>query len=146
VKISGPWKMDRIEDYLEQSSFPLRLSVNGSEGWPVVASLWFAFDEGSLWCATQKGSRIAALIERDPRCAFEISPNEPPYQGVRGQGRASLHDELGPVMLDRLIGRYVDASDGRFARWLRSRSDDEAAIRIQPVHLMSWDYERRMSG
>lgn len=139
----GPWSAQRAADFLESAVVPLRLACNGSTGTPILASLWFVPEDGRLWCATQRSARIVSLLREDPRCAFEVAQDAPPYCGVRGQGEAVLDEARGAVVLDRLIERYVDpASD--FAKWLRSRANEEVAIGIEPSRTLSWDFAERM--
>jgi len=142
----GPWDGAEIGRYLEQSRVPVRLACADSSGWPVVVSLWYAFDDGALWCATPARSRTARWLERDPRCGFEVAPNQPPYFGVRGQGRAELLPELGAHVLRRLVTRYLGGDSSELARWLLSRRAPETAIRIEPVRIASWDFSKRMRG
>jgi nitroimidazol reductase NimA-like FMN-containing flavoprotein (pyridoxamine 5'-phosphate oxidase superfamily) len=134
----------QMTGFLEASCIPLRLACNGSAGHPVLASLWFVPHEGRLWCATQRSSRVATLLEGDPRCAFEISLEAPPYQGVRGSGIASLYEHRGEEFLQRLIQRYLGDSMPKLSATLLARAEGETAIAIEPRSLFSWDYAERM--
>lgn len=140
----GPWSRSEVERFLAETHVPVRLAVNGASGHPVLASLWFAPQGGRLWCATQRGSRVASLLARDARCAFEVAPDSLPYRGVRGQAHASLHDERGEEMLGMLIDRYLGNRSSELARWLLARADRETAIALEPRTLVSWDYRQRM--
>lgn len=143
-RYSGVWTSSQVSEYLREVRVPLRLSCVTQSGWPLIVSLWFDWHDDALWCATQRTARVAAHLEREPRCGFEIATNVAPYRGVRGQGVVDLLEEAGPGVLDRLITRYLDDPAGGFARWLRSRSDDEVAIRIRPRWFTSWDFAARM--
>ena len=116
----------------------------GAAGHPLLASLWFLPLEGRLWCATQQGARVAELLRRDPRCAFEVSVEAPPYRGVRGTGRVVLDDSRGEEILRTLIARYLGDDSSRLARFLLSRVASEVALCIEPQSLVSWDYQERM--
>jgi hypothetical protein len=112
----------------------------------VLASLWFVPEGGMLWCATQRTSSVVSLLNRDPRCAFEVSVETPPYRGVRGTGVATLHDDRGEEILRVLIGRYLGDEDSKLANFLLARVDRETAIAIEPHTLVSWDYQGRMGA
>jgi nitroimidazol reductase NimA-like FMN-containing flavoprotein (pyridoxamine 5'-phosphate oxidase superfamily) len=142
----GPWSAAEIDRFLSVWRIPARLAVNGASGHPVLASLWFAHQDGTLWCATQRDSSIAASLTRDPRCAFEIAPEARPYHGVRGQALASLHEDRGEEILRRLIERYLGDATSRFAGWLLRRAKSETAIALSPLTISSWDYRKRMGG
>jgi hypothetical protein len=75
-----------------------------------------------------------------------VSPNQPPYRGVRGRGRATLDAVRGEAVLRRLLRRYLGDEDSDLARWLLSRANEELAVRIEPSSIRTWDYTRRMEG
>jgi hypothetical protein len=141
----GPWSPVEIERFLRASRIPLRLACNGASGHPVLASLWFLPVGRTLWCATQRSSSVVSILARDPRCAFEVSVETPPYRGVRGSGRATLHDDRGDEMLRALIDRYLGDATSRLAGLLLARVEHETAISIEPQRWVSWDYRERMS-
>ncbi len=144
IETRGDWDIGKIEKYLEESVYPIRLSCITSNGFPLVVSLWYLYDDSCIWCAVQNDCAVARILERDGRCGFEISPNESPYLGVRGQGRAELVPEGGADKLVELIDRYLDESNKELADWLLKRRDNETAIRITPDWFYSWDYSGRM--
>ena len=146
MRQKGPWSTDQIQHFLRDVRIPLRLACNGASGVPVLASLWFVPEGGKLWCATQRGSSVVSLLSRDPRCAFEVSVETPPYRGVRGKGVATLHDDRGEEMLRVLIERYLGSTDSKLASFLLSRVEQETAIAIEPQTLVSWDYQERMGA
>jgi hypothetical protein len=142
--IRGPWSRGTVEHFLDGARVPVRIACNGAAGYPLLASLWFVAREGSLWCATQRSARVAERLAADGRCAFEISTESPPYQGIRGRGVATLRPERGPEILELLIARYLAGSSPELAEWLRRRAANETAIEIAPQTLLSWDYRDRM--
>jgi hypothetical protein len=123
---------------------PVRLACLGSTGAPVVLSLWFLYRDGAFWCASRPTARVVRHLERDPRCAFEVARDAPPYRGVRGQGRASVRRGQGGALLGELLDRYLGGRDSPLARRLLAGAADEVAIRVGPTRLASWDYSERM--
>jgi hypothetical protein len=144
MRRKGPWSSDRIERFLRESRIPLRIACNGASGHPLIASLWFVPLGGRLWCATQRTASLVSCLARDPRCAFEVSLEAPPYRGVRGRGAATLHRDRGEEILRLLIQRYQGGATTKLARLLLARADREIAISIEPRTLVSWDYTDRM--
>jgi nitroimidazol reductase NimA-like FMN-containing flavoprotein (pyridoxamine 5'-phosphate oxidase superfamily) len=124
----------------------MRLACVGEEGWPLVLSLWYVHLDDAIWCATHSSSRVLSMLEADPRCAFEIAGEEPPYSGTRGRGRATLLPERGAGILATLLERYRIPHDSKLGSWLLSRSADEIAIRIEPNWIGSWDFTERMES
>ena len=146
MRQKGPWSTDQIQHFLQDVRIPLRIACNGASGFPVLASLWFVPEGGKLWCATQRRARVVSLLTRDPRCAFEVSVETPPYRGVRGKGVATLHDDRGEEILRVLIDRYLGSTDSKLASFLLARVEQETAIAIEPQTLVSWDYQERMGA
>lgn len=140
---SGPWDLAKIESFLDETRIPLRLATNGRE-FPLVQSLWFAYDAGSILCCTQTSAVVAARLARDPRCAFEVAGDSPPYRGVRGRGVATLETEGCDDVLGLLIDRYLDDRQSDLAQWLMSRIGGETVLRISELTVNSWDYSGRM--
>lgn len=141
---SGPWSPTQIEAWLTEATIPLRLATSGRRG-PLVQSVWFSYAGESLWCATQSDSVLARRVARDASVGWEVAPDQPPYRGTRGTGRASLVEERDEVahVLEGLIARYGQAGT-ELADWLLSRVADEVAIRIDDLRITSWDYSSRM--
>ena len=132
------------EQYLSEIRIPLRLSCMTASGWPSVLSLWYLYREGNLYCATQETAKVVSYLRHDPRCAFEIAADQPPYCGVRGQGMVTLDYQLGPEILQHLLIRYRGSTDSPLAQRLLAQSQHEVAIIIQPIKVFTWNYTSRM--
>lgn len=136
--------LESFKDFFEQNRIPLRLACITRQGWPMVVSLWFLYEAEKLYCATQKTSKLVYHLQQNPRCAFEVAGDQPPYRGVRGQGDITLIPDLGPAMLQRLSERYLREADTPLSRTLLSRAENELAIEIRPIRIFAWDYTKRM--
>jgi hypothetical protein len=143
--IGGPWSEDAIEQYLRTAVLPVRLASIAADGSPVVLSLWYLYEEGAIWCATQRTARIIARLEREPRCGFEIAADSSPYRGVRGRARATIDVHRGAILLPRLINRYLGGTDSQLAAWLLARAEHEVAIRLDHLRVSTWDFTERMT-
>jgi nitroimidazol reductase NimA-like FMN-containing flavoprotein (pyridoxamine 5'-phosphate oxidase superfamily) len=140
------WSQEAITSFLQQMRIPIRLASVTSTGWPLVVSLWYLYENGRLYCATQKTAKIVAHLGREPRCAFEVAADLPPYRGVRGQGKARIMQSRGAEILTRLLERYLKDTSSSLAQLLLARGADEVAIEIEPVVLTTWDFTARMQG
>ncbi len=145
MRLNGPWSTAQIAAFLDSSIIPLRLAVMHPDGGPLVLSLWFQLDADGIWCATSRSAFVAGALRRDPRCAFEIASEVPPYRGVRGQAMSFLHDDRGEPTLKRLLDRYGFAPTSKLGRTLLARAHNETAIQIRPNKMSSWDFSSRMS-
>lgn len=144
IRRTGPWTESQVWDFIAEQRIPIRLAANTATGFPVVLSLWFLPENEELLAAVHRDARIAKRLKADPRCAFEIAPNEPPYRGVRGQAIATLEPEGAGTLLERLLHRYLGSTDSSLGRFLLARAEEELIVRLQPTWIGSWDYSRRM--
>jgi hypothetical protein len=144
IRRTGPWSASQARAFLADARIPMRLAANTSSGFPVVLSLWFLPEQDELLAAVHQDARIAKRLSEDPRCAFEIAPNEPPYRGVRGQARARLETKGAGALLERLLERYLGSTDSELGRFLLGRADEELVVRLRPLSIASWDYSERM--
>ena len=145
VDIRGPWSETDIQQFLTQVRFPVRLACVAGDGFPRVVSLWYQYVEGLLLCVTHKDSHLASLLRNNARVGFEVSPNDPPYHGLRGQGRVELELVGSSNTLVELLNRYLGGTQSSLGKWLLSRTDEELLITVRPHRLFNWDYRERMA-
>jgi nitroimidazol reductase NimA-like FMN-containing flavoprotein (pyridoxamine 5'-phosphate oxidase superfamily) len=143
--VKGAWSENEVRGFLEGCGHPIRLAVMDAEGYPRVVSLWFRFEQGKVLCVTHRDSYLANCLRSSDRVGFEVSPNEPPYMGVRGYGEASLEPLGQEATLAQLLHHYLGGTESSLAAWLLSRSDEELLVTLTPKSLFSWDYRERMA-
>ena len=143
--LSGPWAEADIDRFLSEARYPVRLACTCKDGYPRVVSLWYRFHAGKLFCVMHQNATVARILSGNPKVGFEVSPNTPPYFGLRGQGDVTLEPLGDSNTLELLLGQYLGDCNSTLARWLLSRSDEELLVTIQPSRLFSWDYRERMA-
>lgn len=144
VPKKGPWQEQEIEQFLTSGRTPLRLACVGKDGFPRVVSLWYQFSNGHFYCVTHQDSELVGLLRENDRAGFEVSPNLPPYCGVRGQALVELSPLEDAQVLESLLCQYLGDTNSELANWLLSRADQEILLRIKPTRFYSWDYRKRM--
>ena len=143
-RLAGAWNEAETEAFLGSATVPLRLSchANGESLW--MLSLWFLYRDDAFWCATSANADIVDYLADDDHVAFEISTNDPPYKGVRGNGAATVEADPEKALLRELLARYLGGTDSDLADRLLSPERDEVRIRIDPNRLYTWDFSDRM--
>jgi nitroimidazol reductase NimA-like FMN-containing flavoprotein (pyridoxamine 5'-phosphate oxidase superfamily) len=144
MNLTGAWDRAGVDDFLT-TAIPVRLSCRTPAGHLWMLSLWYLWEDGSLWCATGADADVVRYLRADDEVAFEVSTNDPPYRGVRGRGHATIEPDDEKAMLRRLLTRYLGGTDSPLAERLLDPAREEVRIRVDPVRLHSWDYSRRMS-
>lgn len=138
--------LNEVQEYLETVHIPIRLASKTKTGWPVVVSLWYLYQNGVLYCATQASAKIVQYLQIDERVAFEIAEDRPPYCGVRGQAKASIDREMGKDILEKLLYRYLGNTDNNLAKKLLAKSETEVAIVLEPRRIYTWNFSNRMAS
>jgi nitroimidazol reductase NimA-like FMN-containing flavoprotein (pyridoxamine 5'-phosphate oxidase superfamily) len=140
----GAWSGDRTEQFLRETTVPVRLSCHRPGGGLWMLSLWYRYDDGRLACSTAADAAIVEFLDADPSLAFEISTNNPPYRGVRGAGTAEIRPSDDKAVLRDLVERYLGGTDNDLADWLLSPDREEVRIDVDVERAYTWDYSDRM--
>lgn len=144
ISANSDWPLAKIETYLAEATLPCRLACVTDGGFPHVTSLWYLYRDGELLFSVQRSAMLAAWLEENPKCGFEVAVNEPPYIGVRGRGTAVVTPATDDSVLRKLIDRFLGEENPDLARWLLSRTATELTLRVRPHWLTAWDYGKRM--
>ncbi len=146
VFINGPWEHEQLTTFLQSQLFPVRLAAVGKDGFPRVLSLWYFYADDKLHCVSHRCSVLVKILKNNTSVGFEVSPNDPPYFGARGQGIVTMSGDGAAESLEHLINRYLGDKKSSLADWLMSRKDEELLITITPTRFHCWDYRQRMTG
>ena len=138
--------LEELENYLNQSLIPIRVSGTTKSGWPFVLSLWYVQIKDKIYLATIKTAKIVEYLSNNPKCAFEIASDNPPYCGIRGQARAKIIESKGDQILEILLKRYLGNKDNPLAKKLSNRSVPEVAIELTPLNVYKWNFSKRMDS
>ncbi len=136
--------LGKVKEYLDQSIIPLRLSGVTKSGWPFGVSLWYIYLDEKIYLATIETAKVVKHLSNNPKCAFEVSSEIPPYCGVRGQASAKIIDSKGDEILRLLLEKYLGGTDNRLAQNLLNRNVKEVAIELTPINMYQWDFSQRM--
>lgn len=77
------------------------------DGQPHLSVVWVERDGDELLVSTIKGRRKHLNLERDPRVAVLVYPKEKPYSYVEVRGTATMTEEGGRELIDRLAHKYM---------------------------------------
>ncbi|WP_126663179.1 pyridoxamine 5'-phosphate oxidase family protein [Haloterrigena salifodinae] len=163
MQVRGTLSPTRIIDLLEDATIPIRLACRTPADNLWMCSLWYRLErteadepangetetetdgEWRLRCATAASADIVSFLEADPRVAFEVSTNQPPYAGVRGRGAVSLDPDPEKETLRDLLERYLGDTESELAGKLLDDDREEVTITIEPATVYGWDFAERMA-
>ena len=142
---AGRWSREEAASFLREATVPVRIACERPDGALWMLSLRFRYREGALWCATASDADVVGYLGRDGRVVFEVSTNEPPYRGVRGDGTATVAGDDDTELLRDLLERYLGGAESTLTRRLLDEKRDEAVVRVEPNRAYSWDFADRMA-
>jgi PPOX class probable F420-dependent enzyme len=76
------------------------------DGRPHLSVVWIERDGDDVLVSTVKGRQKFRNIERDPRVTVLVYPRESPYEYVEIRGTATMTEEGGRELIDRLGFAY----------------------------------------
>ena len=121
-----------ITTLLHDLASPVRLASQSPNGFPLISTLWFIYEDGIFWCITQQRTLLRRNLAANPRCAFEIGLDGKRFKLLRGQGLATLDLADGGRVTERMIDRYLGDPNGSIATTMRKQISTEYAIAIRP--------------
>ncbi|WP_408957076.1 pyridoxamine 5'-phosphate oxidase family protein [Natrinema sp. 74] len=142
----GVWSESEVETFLQEATIPIRIATHRPDGSLWLVALWFRYRDGVLECATGANATLVRFLRHDPEIAFDISTNDVPYRGLRGNGTTEIAADSEKAVLRDLLERYLGGTDSALARWLLAGDREEVRIEIEPREVYSWDYSGRMGA
>ena len=132
------------QEFLSQSRIPLRISCILPNGFPLVVSLWYLFEDNKLYCASGKDSKLIKYLNNNSSVGFEIAGDIPPYCGLRGYGTVDLSEDTGNKMIERLYLKYFKNEGSQLYNFLTDENREEIVITITPEQIFDWNFSDRM--
>lgn len=119
---------DKARAWLDAPEFATIATIN-PDGQPQLSVVWVERDGDDVLVSTVIGRRKHLNIERDPRVTLLVYPRDAPYTYVEVRGTATMTQEGGRELIDRLNDAY--SGTGRY------RGDDgtenvRVVVRITP--------------
>jgi predicted pyridoxine 5'-phosphate oxidase superfamily flavin-nucleotide-binding protein len=109
-----------------------RLATVGSDGYPHIVPLYFMRDGDDILFGSDRGERKARSALANPKGAVVIGGNPATDDaGYMIEGDLSIEDDIGQVMMRKLLSRYEtkEEADRLACEWAES---DLVIIRLRP--------------
>ena len=96
---------DEAKAWIDQHEFAV-IGTTLPNGSPQLSVVWVTRDGDDLLVSTVKGRRKHLNMERDPRVSVLIYPRDNPQSYVEVRGTATMTEEGGRELIDRLCSYY----------------------------------------
>lgn len=124
---------DAVRPWFDAPEFATIATIMPS-GQPHLSVVWVERDGDEIVVSTVKGRRKHLNIERDPRVTLLVYPRENPFSYVEVRGTATVTEEGGRELIDRLARKYTGAD-----RYAHDDGTDNVrvVIRIKPEKVVT---------
>lgn len=124
---------DAAKAMLDAPEFATIATMN-PDGQPQLSVVWIERDGDEVLVSTIRGRQKERNIARDPRVTVLVYPKDNPYAYTEIRGTASMSDEGGRELIDRLCAAYTGGD--------RYTGDDDTdnvrvLVRITPTRVVS---------
>jgi PPOX class probable F420-dependent enzyme len=134
-------KSEDIRAFLERS-WPSLLGVVGTldeDGGPHLVPVWYRYDGERVYIWTLETRRWIKNLARDPRVAFSVQEDKPPYAAVSLRGQATMTTSQGEGVSEeirRITRRYVE--EPQVEGYIRQWAHLHTIVSITPEKISGW--------
>ncbi len=133
-----------IIEFLSTSKKNLQLATIDDKDEPNIHPVWFLYENGLIYCATEKKSKKIKNILRKSIVYFSIDEDDSDFRGVRGKGFVQIIDDIdfNLVITEKIVKKYVDSLEGNLAREVMDeiRNGTEVVLEITPKFYSVWSF------
>jgi general stress protein 26 len=137
-----------IKDFLTNSKLNVHLGTVDEKNEPNIHPIWYYFDSLSnkLYVETYKESKKFSNIKKNNTVYFCIDEPNPPYKGVRGKGKVTIHEDINfnISIAEKIMVKYFGDLENPWAKQLLSfiKNGDSVMLEISPEYYSTWDYSK----
>ena len=139
---------ERVNEFL-RARLIANLATVDPDGSAYVVGMWFLWEDGKLSLPTNRTTRKAKNVARDPRVTVMIDDSRGglDLRGVTLVGRAELLGGPEALELNRRIHlRYLTERGRELEPVDRYLSTDDVTISLTPLRVSSWDLRETPAG
>lgn len=111
-------------------------------GAPMVHPVWFFYEGGKFWVATDNNSAKARAIRDNPGVYFLVDVGSSPPRGVRGKGEARVIDDsaLATEITKKCVKKYLRNTRTKIAKEIIEMGKESCVIEITPAYVATWKF------
>ena len=134
--------LEKREHFLAKTRIGI-LTTLRRNGSPISVPVWFEWDSETVRIFTGQGSTKVKRLQYDPRMTLLVTNEvDEPEAWVAFDGRATIENEGGFALAERLAHRYWDMSEpdhqATVEGW-RAKADTLCVITLRPERIRTYD-------
>jgi PPOX class probable F420-dependent enzyme len=115
------------------------VATNRPDGWPHLVPVWYVWADAAVNVWTNDKRLWVRNARRDPRVAFSVQENGPPFGAVLIRGEAEVLGATWPGFartVRAITARYVPADE--VERYIAEWTELQTLVRIHPLDTRGW--------
>lgn len=136
---------EEISEFLSKSKKNLQLATIDDKNEPNVHPVWFLYENGVIYCATEKKSKKIQNILKKNIVYFSVDDDNSEFKGVRGKGTVRiLEDPDSNVSIaEKIIIKYAGDLKSKLAKEVieEIKTGIEVVLEITPKFYSVWSFQ-----
>lgn len=144
-----PMNEQEILDFLSTGKLNIHLGTEDEKGHANVHPAWYLYDPSreKIYLETSKQAKKTHNIRKNENVYFCIDDPNPPYKGVRGKGRARIHEDIdfNVPIAEKIMVKYLGSTQHTMAKTLldMQKKGQSVVLEISPKYYSTWDYSKQ---
>ena len=135
---------DEIVEFLTTSKKNLQLGTIDEKNEPNIHPVWFLYQNGAIYCATEKKSKKYQNILKNNLVYFSVDEDNSEFKGVRGKGSVLIRDDINQNLpiAKKIMIKYTGSTDNEIAKFLLDgvRNGFSVILELTPKYYSTWDH------
>lgn len=135
---------DEIIEFLSKSKKNLQLATIDDKNEPNIHPVWFYYENGKIYCATEKKSKKFQNILKNNLIYFSIDEDNSEFRGVRGKGSVRILKDIKSnlVISEKIVKKYAGNLDSNLAKEVLDeiKNGVEIVLEIKPKFYSTWSF------
>ena len=145
----APLTEQETKDFLTTQVLNLHLGTVDENGHANIHPMGYYYDPSNdrFYILTGKESKKIYNLRKDETVYFCVDDPNPPYKGVRGKGRAKIHEDINfntPIW-EKIMLRYSGSLEDPKAQEVlnKLKEGESIVLEISPKYFSTWDYSKK---
>lgn len=134
----------QINRFLSSGKMNLQFGTLDNKNEPNIHPVWYIYDNGCFYFATETKSRKIQNIKKRKTVYFAVSNEEEPYVGVRGKGQAFIleNKKQNIIVTKKIIRKYLGNKKCQLAYEVMNEIESglEVVVEIKPNYYSVWSF------
>lgn len=135
----------QVNVFLSLGKMNLQLGTIDKKNDPNIHPVWYIYENGRFYFATETKSKKIQNIKRNKIVYFSVANEEEPFIGVRGKGHPKIieNKEQNSEITKKLISKYLGNKKSKLAKEITDEIKQglEVVVEVTPRYFSAWTFE-----